>query len=86
MDKVRFTSPETGEEMELFLLEETQLGGIRYLLAAEREEGDCECFILREVEADGEESVYEIVTDDAELGAVGRVFGELFDDADIEIE
>ena len=40
-------------------------------------------YILKEVETKDEESVYVLVEDDTELSAIGKVFAELLDDADI---
>ena len=37
----------------------------------------------KEVETKDEESVYVLVEDDTELSAIGKVFAELLDDADI---
>ena len=42
MEKIVFDDPETEENTEFFVVEETQLGGVRYLLVTEEEEGDCE--------------------------------------------
>lgn len=84
MEKVVFVEPDTKEELEFFVVEETQVGGIRYLFVTEQEEGDCEAYILKEVGTESEEVVYEMVGDDAELAAVGRIFAELIEDADIE--
>ena len=39
--------------------------------------------IFKEVETKDEESVYVLVEDDTELSAIGKVFAELLDDADI---
>ena len=50
---------------------------------AEEEDGDCDAYILKEVETKDEESVYVLVEDDTELSAIGKVFAELLDDADI---
>ena len=47
------------------------------------EDGDCDAYILKEVETKDEESVYVLVEDDTELSAIGKVFAELLDDADI---
>ena len=52
-------------------------------MAAEEEDGDCDAYILKEVETKDEESVYVLVEDDTELSAIGKVFAELLDDADI---
>lgn len=84
MEKVKFIDPETKEEIEFFVVEETQLNGTRYLLVTEEEEGDCEAYILKEVGAENEEVVYEMVEDDGELAAIGKIFAELIEDAEIE--
>lgn len=84
MEKVVFVEPDTKEELEFFVVEETQVNGVRYLFVTEQEEGDCEAYILKEVGTESEEAVYEMVEDDTELAAVGRVFAELIEDVDIE--
>lgn len=86
MEKVKFIDPATNDEIEFFVVEETQLNGTRYLFVTEREEGDCDAYILREVAAEKEDIVYEMVEDDKELSAIGRIFAELVEDADIEYE
>ena len=83
MEKVKFVDPDTKEELEFFAVEETKVNGTRYLFVTEEEEDDCEAYILREVEAKDEEVIYEMVEDDTELAAVGKVFAELIEDADI---
>lgn len=83
MEKVKFVDPDTKEEIEFFVVEETKVNGTRYLFVTEEEEEDCEAYILREVEAKDEEVIYEMVEDDTELAAVGKVFAELIEDADI---
>ena len=75
MEKVTFVDPDTKEEISLFVLEETQ-----------EEDGDCDAYLLKEVAAEGEEVCYEMVEDDTELAAVGKIFAELVEDTDIEYE
>ncbi|MBQ1721566.1 MAG: DUF1292 domain-containing protein, partial [Lachnospiraceae bacterium] len=49
------------------------------------DEDEAEATILKEINADGEEAVYEFVEDDVEFAAVAKLFDELVgDDADIE--
>lgn len=83
MEKIIFTDPGTKEEIAFFVVEETQVNGVKYLFVAEEEEKDCDAYILREVRAEADDVVYEMVEDDAELRAVGKVFAELVDDAEI---
>ena len=73
------------ESVEFYVLEQTMLGGKQYLLVTDVQEGDGDALILREVSAESEqeESVYEIVDDDAELLAVADVFESLLDDIEL---
>lgn len=86
MEKVKFVVPDTEEEVEFYIVEETQLNGTRYLFVTEEEEGDSDAYILKEVAAENDECVYEMVDDDEELTAIGKIFAELLEDADIEYE
>ena len=81
MEKIKFVDPDTQEEIEFAVEEETQLNGIRYLLVSEGEEdGDCEAYILKEVSTDDEEVVYQMVEDDVEFSALAKIFSELTDE------
>ncbi|MDD6057604.1 MAG: DUF1292 domain-containing protein [Clostridiales bacterium] len=86
MGKIKFVVPNTAEEVEFFVLEETQISDVRYLLVAEEEEGDSTAYILKEIAADQEDAVYEMVEDDTELAAIGKIFAELMEDTAIEYE
>ena len=79
---------EDGNQIKLFVVEETQLSGIKYLLVCEsdNEEEDSDAYILKEVSVEGEDVVYEFVEDDVEFDAVAKLFDELVgDEADIEM-
>lgn len=83
MEKVRFQSPQDGEALEFYVIEQTRINGVDYLLAAEEEEGDCEAFILKELShGSQEEAVYELVDSEEELAYISRIFSELLDDVD----
>lgn len=85
MEKIKFAL--AGEEgaAEFYVLEQTRIGGTAYLLVTETEEEDGEAWILKDLSKDGEsEALYEIVEDDGELDAVGRVFAEMLEDVEIE--
>ncbi len=84
MEKIVFADPETKEKMEFFVVEETQINGKKYLLVTEEEDGDSDAYILEELANDKDDIVYGMVEDDAQLAALGKVFAELIDDADIE--
>lgn len=87
MEKLEFID-ENGEKIEFFIVDETRINGINYLLVSEAdsEDEEAEAYILKDVsEAVSEEAVYEFVEDDSELEAVGKVFSELMDD-DVELK
>ena len=66
MEKIVFT-PAGEEAVEFYVLEQTRLGGIDYILVTDSEEDDGEALILRDMSApEEEEAVYEIVADDEE--------------------
>ena len=80
METIEITTDE-GEVISLYVLEQTRLGGINYLLVTEEEDGDADAMILKEVSGEeDEEGIYEIVSDDNELAAVSTVFEDLLDD------
>lgn len=81
MEKISF-APDTGEEaIEFFVVEQTRIAGKSYLLVTDKEEGDAQALILRDMsEEDNPDSMYEIVSDDKELEAVSGVFADMLDD------
>ena len=86
-EKITFTVEETGEEVELFVVEETRVSGVNYLLvtdsADEEEEG--EAYILKDVSDEADtDAIYEMVEDENELNAVSKIFEELLDDITLE--
>lgn len=83
MEKIAFALEEN-ETVEFYVLEQTKLGGVRYILVTEEEEGDSEALILKEISNEKDaESVYEIVEDDTELSAVAAVFANLLEDVEL---
>lgn len=85
MEKIKFSLAEEDVTAEFYVLEQTRIAGITYLLVTETEDEDGEAWILKDLSADGEaEALYEIVDDDDELDAVSRVFEEMLDDVDLE--
>ena len=80
METIEITTDE-GDVISLYVLEQTRLGGVNYLLVTEEEDGDADAMILKEVSGEeDEEGLYEIVDDDNELSAVSAVFEDLLDD------
>ena len=80
MEKLIFT-PEGEEKIELFIIEQTTIGGVNYYLATETEEGDSDALILKDLsKKEDEEAVFVVVDDDNELDAVAKVFESILDD------
>ncbi|MDD2978843.1 MAG: DUF1292 domain-containing protein [Hespellia sp.] len=86
MEKIKFMFEDTEETVDFFVLEQTKVSGVTYILVTDSEDDDAECLILKDTSADQDrDSLYEIVEDDTELMAVSKVFEELLDDVDIEL-
>lgn len=84
MEKITFR-PEGDEEVLFYVLEQTRIGGHNYILVTDVEDGDGEAYIMKDMSADGdEESVYDMVEDDAELEAVAEVFEKMLEDVTLE--
>lgn len=76
---------EDGEKIPFFVLEETKINGMNYLLVTDSKEDEAEAYIMREVKDEENQTVYEIVEDDTELEAISKVFAELLDDVEFEM-
>lgn len=77
---------ENGEDLTVYVLDQTMQNGFNYLLVSEAgAEDEDECFLLKEVSVPGSDEVtYEFVDADEELAYMGRIFQELMADVDIE--
>ena len=85
MEKITFVPDHEEEAVEFYVLEETRIGGVDYILVTDSEEGDAECLILKDLsDAEDAEAVYAIVEDENELDSVFGVFEQMLDDVDIE--
>ena len=81
-EKIRFQT-EDGAYEELFVLEETKLNGINYLLVTDSEEKEAECYIFKEISEEGNtDAVYEPVEDETELDSLLTIFEQLLDDVE----
>ncbi len=84
MDKISFMIVGEEEPAEFYVLEQTRIGGFSYILVTDREDGDSDAWILKDLSRDGEdEALYEIVENDRELEAVASVFEQMMDDVDL---
>ncbi|MGN0318997.1 MAG: DUF1292 domain-containing protein [Lachnospira sp.] len=81
MEKLTFTT-EDNETVEMYVVEETRVSGVNYLLVTESEDNlESECYIMKDVSQENDtEAVYEFVEDEDEIEAVGRIFEELLED------
>ncbi len=80
--KMIFTNDD-GEEEELYILEETRINGVNYLLVSEEEDdgnNDLDVYVMKEIASEGKESVYEFVEDEKELDSLADIFAELLGD------
>lgn len=83
MEKITFM-PEEGDAVEFYVLEQTKIGGVDYLLVADSADGDGEALIMCDIsDPEDAEAVYEIVDDDERLNAVAAVFEKMMDDTEI---
>ena len=68
-EKITF-SPDGEETVDFYVLEQTKIAGVNYILVTDFEDGDGEALILKDLsKAEDTESVYEIVSDEKELEA-----------------
>ncbi len=77
-----------GEKVDFYVLEETRISGMNYLLVTDAPDDadEGECYILKDrSKAEEEEAVYEFVEDDDELDYLYRIFTELTEDMDVEL-
>lgn len=82
--KIKFSFADGEDAAEFFVLEQTRIGGVNYLLVTDSEDDDADAYILKDTSADGDaEALYEMVEDDDELNAVARVFQEMLDDIEL---
>lgn len=81
METVQFFNEETEEYIDFYVLEQTRISNVDYLLVTIDEEGDSDALILKDLsKGQDANALYEIVEDEEELNAVARVFTELISD------
>ncbi len=86
---VPFTT-EDGQVVDMYVLEETTLQGIHYILVTEDLDDESEeafVTIMKEETHDQEDeyTVYDVVENEEELQAVAKVFAELMEDVDFQV-
>lgn len=78
-----------GGAVDFYVLEETRINGMNYLLVTDAADDDDEgeCYILKDLsESDDADALYEFVEDDNEIDYLFKIFSELLEDADVDIE
>lgn len=83
LQKIEFYDEEQDGFAEFFVIERTRVNGSEYLLATQELHQDADAFIFKVVAENTEEGadlVIELVEDETELDAVGRIFAELISD------
>ena len=75
------------EEVEFYVVEQTRINDVNYILVADSMDDEAEALILKETvnEEDSEDVVYSEIENDVELEAIFKVFSEILDDIDIEM-
>lgn len=82
MEKITFV-PDGGEAVDFYVLEQTTIGGVNYILVTDADE-EGEAYILKDMsDSDAEERVYSMVEDDTEFDAVSAVFENILEDIDL---
>ena len=74
------------DEIEFYVIEQTRINDVNYILVADSMDDEAEALILKETvnEEDAEDVIYSEIEDDSELESISRVFSEILDDIDIE--
>ncbi len=84
MEKILFQAIDE-EPVEFYVLEQTTVAGVNYILVTDTEDGDGEALILKDISgAEDEEAVYDIVSEDKELNAIAEIFENLLDDVEFD--
>ena len=80
LEKITFC-PDHDEPVDFYVLEQTRISGVNYILVTDFEDGDGEALILKDLsKPEDTDSIYTIVSDETELNAVAGVFEDLLDD------
>ena len=77
---------EDGNEVEMYVVEETRINFVFFFFVTEYDvdEEEAEAYILKDIsKEEDEEAVYEMVVEDSEIDYIGKVFSELLEDIDI---
>ncbi|MDD3221204.1 MAG: DUF1292 domain-containing protein [Clostridia bacterium] len=86
-EKIVFVT-DTDEEIEFYVVEQTRINDVNYILVTDSMDDEADAFILKETvnEEDAEDVVYSDIEDMDELEAISKVFSEILEDIDIEMQ
>lgn len=86
METVQFFDEESNTYIDFYVLEQTRISNVDYLLVTVDETEDTDALILKDIsQSQDADALYEIVEEEAELNAVAKVFSELIgDEASLE--
>lgn len=85
-EKIVFTTQDN-EQIDFYVLEQTMINGVNYILVADSiEEEEANALILKESANEADDVLYDVVENDNELQAISKVFIEMLDDTEIELE
>ncbi|HBG11267.1 MAG TPA: DUF1292 domain-containing protein [Clostridium sp.] len=88
-EKKTTLTTDSGESVEFYVLEETRINGMNYLLVTDAADDDDEgeCYILKDLsKQEDSQALYEFVEDDNEIDYLFKIFSELLDGADVDIQ
>ncbi len=86
MEKITFTL-DSGEPIDFYVLEQTRISGVNYILVTDQETGDGDALILKDLsQPEDTQALYTIVSDEVELSSVAQMFESLLDDIDLITE
>ena len=83
LEKITFC-PKEDEPVEFYVLEQTKIAGVNYILVTDCEDGDGEALILKDLsKPEDTESIYAIVDEEDELEALAGIFEDLLEDVEL---
>ncbi len=86
MEKLKFDLADADGSADFFVLEQTKINGVDYLLVTDSAQGDGEAWVLKDLSADtDQQALYEIVENEKELEAVSAVFSEMLEDVELSL-
>jgi len=89
LDRIEFIFEETNEVVVFCIVANMQMNDVAYLLVVDENEiddDDATAYIIKAVEIDGDDVIYELVDDDDELNMVSPRFDELLEQSDFKME